>query len=113
MSLQNISRECENVLREIKFGVESAEVYSSNKDGFVLKIITKENQTLFVLMNERGFKLTMEQDQDIEDEDSYFEILATLLMENSPKYKETFHTTLFKKLENLQEDDSEEDEEEQ
>jgi hypothetical protein len=70
-----------------------------------------EKEKCLVSMNEKGFKLLNENDKENDDdEDSYFELLGTLLMEKSPLYKQAFHNSLFKKLENLvPEEDEDED----
>src|SRR5689334_23096081 len=104
--MQATDEEVDDVLEDIKFGVLECSLSRLDDEDFprvkgtILRIITLENEKIYVVMNIRGFKI-LSKAADADSDAGYHETLNGLLMEFSPKFKQAFHDTLFSKLQQL------------
>ena len=90
----NASAECDGSIEECRIGVKSIKPVSSNSEVATIEVCTLEEQKWTIDVDERGWKKRG-------DEEQFYETLHSLLVHESPKYKQCFGNALNDKLQEL------------
>lgn len=104
--LDNWIEEANSVINDIKghvTNIQISQTLENTNQKVYLNVITLENKKFCIELSARGFRVVGKNfDENLLDEENYFETPYSLLSSISPHFHESFSNALFNKLNALQ-----------